>query len=98
MENIKKYYMKVRDYCSLTLDWRPIRAPNNVRCGSIMGDGYRVEGYSRHNQDPRTYKAVMKRFHTFCTKYSVSNPFLLTEQTLCFFASYLAEEGLAPER
>lgn len=39
----------------------------------------------------------MKRFYTFCTTYSVIDPFPLTEQTLCFFASYLAEQGLAPQ-
>ena len=39
----------------------------------------------------------MKRFHKFCTVYNVIDPFPLTEHTLCFFVSYLAEQGLAPQ-
>ena len=39
----------------------------------------------------------MKRFFSFCTTYNVSDPFPLTEQTLCFYVSYLAEQGLAPQ-
>ena len=45
----------------------------------------------------KTYKAAMKRFFSLCTTYIVSDPFPLIEQTLCFFASYLAEQGLAPQ-
>ena len=39
----------------------------------------------------------MKRFNTFCTKYSIINPFPVTEHTLCCFAAYLANEGLSPQ-
>ena len=39
----------------------------------------------------------MKRFYNFCTSFNVTDPFPLTEQTLCFFAVYLAEQGLAPQ-
>ena len=39
----------------------------------------------------------MKQFHSFCTTYSITDPFPLTEQTLCYFTSYLAERGLAPQ-
>lgn len=39
----------------------------------------------------------MKRFHNFCVKYSVNNPFPVTEQLLCSFISFLADEGLAPQ-
>ena len=45
----------------------------------------------------RTYQAAMKRFHSFCTKYNVEDSFPLTERILCFSASYLAEEKLAPQ-
>ena len=42
----------------------------------------------------RTYKVATKRFHDFCTSISVYNPFPLSEQLLCQFATFLAE-GLA---
>ena len=45
----------------------------------------------------RSYQAAMKRFYNFCTSLNVTDPFPLTEQTLCFFAVYLAEQGLAPQ-
>ena len=39
----------------------------------------------------------MKRFHSFCTTYNVLNPFPLSEQLLCTFAAFLADQGLAPQ-
>lgn len=39
----------------------------------------------------------MKWFHTFCTRYNVMSPFPVSEYTLCCFAAYLADEGLAPQ-
>ena len=45
----------------------------------------------------KSYQAATKRFQSFCTVFSVSNPFPLTEQILCWFASHLAEQGLAPQ-
>ena len=44
----------------------------------------------------RTYQAAIKHFCTFCTSFNVTDPFPLTEQTLCFFIAHLAEQGLAP--
>ena len=35
--------------------------------------------------------------HSFSMKYNIKDPFPLTEQMLCFFASYLTEEKLAPQ-
>ena len=45
----------------------------------------------------KSYSTAMKRFHMFCTKFSLSTPFPLSEYTLCCFAAYLADEGLAPQ-
>lgn len=45
----------------------------------------------------KTYQAAMKRFYTFCTTYNVTDPFPLTEQLLCYYASFLADQGLAPQ-
>ena len=39
----------------------------------------------------------MKRFHSFCTDYDIFTPFPLTEQLLCTFAAFLADQGLAPQ-
>ena len=45
----------------------------------------------------KTYKAAMKRFHSFCITYNVTEPFPLSEQLLYSYASYLADQGLAPQ-
>lgn len=39
----------------------------------------------------------MKRFQAFCTRFNVSSPFPLTEHLMCCYASFLADEGLAPQ-
>ena len=38
----------------------------------------------------------MRRFHCFCDRYNVGDPFPVTERLLCCYAAYLAEDGLAP--
>ena len=45
----------------------------------------------------KTYHAAMKRFHSFCCCFNVTNPFPVTEQLLCSFVAYLADDGLAPQ-
>ena len=45
----------------------------------------------------KTYQAAMHHFHKFCTTYNVSSPFPLSEQILCTYASYLADQHLAPQ-
>ena len=39
----------------------------------------------------------MKRFHSFCITYNVTEPFPLSEQLLYSYASYLTVQGLAPQ-
>jgi hypothetical protein len=39
----------------------------------------------------------MKRFFAFCERYQVINPFPVTEQILCSYAAFLADEGLSPQ-
>ena len=39
----------------------------------------------------------MKHFVQFCSTYNVLDPFPVTELTLCYYVSYLAEKGLAPQ-
>ena len=45
----------------------------------------------------KTYQTAMKRFDTYCTRYSINDPFPVNEMLLCSFAAYLADEGLAPQ-
>ena len=39
----------------------------------------------------------MKKFHKFCTAYRITDPFPVTERTLCYFAAFMADEGLAAQ-
>ena len=39
----------------------------------------------------------MKHFHQFCGRYNITDPFPISELTLCYFVAYLAEQGLAPQ-
>ena len=39
----------------------------------------------------------MRRFHSFCTLFNIHAPFPVTEQLLCSFAAYLADQGLSPQ-
>jgi len=39
----------------------------------------------------------MHRFHKFCSAYNITSPFPLTEGFLCTYASYLADQQLAPQ-
>ena len=46
----------------------------------------------------KTYAAALRCFHTFCLKFNVVSPFPVSEHFLCCFASFLADQGLAPQR
>jgi hypothetical protein len=39
----------------------------------------------------------MKKFHTFCERFQVSDPFPITEGLMCSYAAHLADQGLAPQ-
>ena len=41
----------------------------------------------------RTYRAGVNRYLSFCVSFNVSNPFPLSESTLCYFVVSLAREG-----
>lgn len=59
-----------------------------------------VQQYFQHGLAPSTrksYQAAMKRFHSFCRVYNIFTPFPVTEQLLCSFAAFLADQGLAPQ-
>ena len=66
----------------------------------ISAMGPSIQRYFQYGLAPstqKTYQAAIKRFHTFCFHYNVTQPFPLTEQLLCSFAAYLADQGLAPQ-
>ena len=42
----------------------------------------------------KSYKAAAKHFDDFCTKFEIDSPFPVSEQLLCSFAEFLADDGL----
>ena len=44
----------------------------------------------------KTYQSAIKKFGTFCSCFNVISPFPVSEPILCYFATYLASQGLAP--
>ena len=59
-----------------------------------------VQGYFQRGLAPSTqkaYNAASKRFYDFCTRYQVETPFPLSEQLLCGFSAFLADQNLAPQ-
>ena len=57
--------------------------------------GYFQRGLAASTQS--TYRAALRRFHTFCIKYDIATPFPVTEQLLCYFSAYLVDQGLSPQ-
>ena len=45
----------------------------------------------------KSYQAAMRRFYKFCTTYSINTPFPLSEQLLCSYAAFLADQRLASQ-
>ncbi len=56
---------------------------------------YFQEGLAQSTQ--KSYDTALRRFHAFCTKFNISAPFPVTEHLLCCFASFLEDQGLAPQ-
>ena len=59
-----------------------------------------VEFYFQQGLAPtthRTYNAAHKQFYGFCIQFNLSHPFPVTENSLCSFASFLADKNLAPQ-
>ena len=59
-----------------------------------------VQDYFRKGLAPSTqksYSAASKRFHEFCGIYQIWNPFPVSENLLCSFAAFMANQGLAPQ-
>ena len=42
----------------------------------------------------RAYASATRRFEKFCQAFKIQNPFPLTEDTLCYFVSFLHKDGL----
>ena len=45
----------------------------------------------------KTYKSALRKFACFCSTYNVLTPFPVSESLLCYFATYLACQQLAPQ-
>eukprot|EP00731_Ephydatia_muelleri_P029971 Em0021g494a len=45
----------------------------------------------------RSYDCALRRFNSFCVEYNVFDPFPVNEKLLCYFATKLANDGLAPQ-
>ena len=45
----------------------------------------------------KTYSGTLKCFYLFCTRYSIINPYPLSEHLLCSFEAHLAVQGLSPQ-
>ena len=45
----------------------------------------------------KIYQSGLRKFTTFCSTYSITTPFPVSEDILCYFASYLAVQGLSPQ-
>ena len=75
----------------------PVRSPSRLVLSAMAPSvqSYFNQGLIQSTQ--KSYSRAMKHFHMFCTKFNLSTPFLLSEYTLCCFAVYLADEGLAPQ-
>ena len=59
-----------------------------------------VQQYFQTDLAPSTqksYQAAMRHFYKFCTTYSINTPFPLSEQLLCSYAAFLADQGLASQ-
>ena len=48
------------------------------------------------NSSHKTYQSALKKFATFCSTYSVTTPFPVSEAILCYFSTYMACQGLSP--
>ena len=49
------------------------------------------------NSSQKTYQSALKKFATFCSTYSVTTPFPVSEAILCYFSTYMACQGLSPQ-
>ena len=49
------------------------------------------------NSSHKTYQSALKKFATFCSTYSVTTPFPVSEAILCYFSTYIACQGLSSQ-
>ena len=59
-----------------------------------------LQGYCRLGialSTRKTYESAVRQFGSFCSKYSIMNPFPVDESILSYFVAFLAMEGLVPQ-
>eukprot|EP00731_Ephydatia_muelleri_P011872 Em0006g766a len=73
---------------------RPVNGLDVTRLDSAL------QGYFHNGLAPsthRSYDCALRRFNSFCVEYSILDPFPVNEKLLCYFATKLANDGLAPQ-
>lgn len=45
----------------------------------------------------RSYQSGLKKFTEFCTLYSISDPYPISQSTLCYYVAHLSKQHLAPQ-
>ena len=43
----------------------------------------------------KTYKTGIKKFDKFCKKHKITNPLPVDQRLLCYYITYLAQQGMA---
>ena len=59
-----------------------------------------LQGYCRLRialSTRKTYESAVRRFGSFCSKYSIMNPFPVDESILCYFVAFFTMDGLASQ-
>ena len=67
------------------LDFGNLDQSDQRYCHRVLADATR-----------RSYRTVVNRFLNFCTMYSLTDPLPVLEATLCYYAAFLGNQGLAP--
>jgi hypothetical protein len=80
-----------RDLQNLVLGPWPARL--DVRSLEASVQGYFREGLASSSR--RTYAAGINKYLAFCTLYNLYRPLEVTQSTLCYYVSHLANTGLA---
>ena len=68
---------------------------NGLRRTDTPPNNYHHNGLASSTH--RTYNATMRRFSKFCVLYDIHDPFPVTEKLMCYLATSLANDGLAPQ-
>eukprot|EP00731_Ephydatia_muelleri_P012033 Em0006g927a len=82
---------------SCKADRRPAAQGSRLAVSDLDGTlrFYYVQGLAESTH--RTYQSGMRRFYAFCDTYSIPSPFPVSECTLCYFTTFLANDMLSAQ-